>query len=51
MTGLRPGSSWSNDTPNGPEIHLARQTEDRWTLTDGDACIEANAEAFVPVEQ
>jgi hypothetical protein len=44
MNAERDGSRRQNPYPQRPEIHLARQTNQRWTLTDSNGCIEADVE-------
>jgi|GEM_PF-2699120 len=51
MSAERGGSRRRNPYTSRPEIHLARQTDERWTLTDGDGCIEADVETFVEVRR
>lgn len=51
MTGERSRSERRDPHSLRPEITLARQTEQRWTLTDGKGCINANVETFVEVRR
>jgi hypothetical protein len=44
-------SSAREPTTSRPEIHLTRQTEGRWTLSDGKGVITANAQTFVEVRR
>lgn len=51
MSAERSGSRRQKPHPSTPEIHLARQTERCWTLTDGKGCINADVETFVEVRR
>jgi hypothetical protein len=51
MSAERNGSRRRNPYPQRPEIRFVRQAPGRWTLSDGQGVIEADAGTFVPVRR